>query len=105
MVDAEAETTFAPAIWWRLLHKSANSGAGSGAGLRPGGAHPGVAAMLRASGAPVAGPGRSSVRAGAGGTAAGVALDHVARGQRAGPDRPLRGGAGRCRARRRADPA
>jgi hypothetical protein len=23
MVDAEAETTFAPAIWWRLLHKSA----------------------------------------------------------------------------------
>jgi hypothetical protein len=22
MVDAEAETTFAPAIWWRLLHKS-----------------------------------------------------------------------------------
>src|SRR3954453_16403399 len=24
MVDAEAETTFAPAIWWRLLHKSDN---------------------------------------------------------------------------------
>src|SRR3954454_11304152 len=24
MVDAEAETTFAPAIWWRLLHKSAH---------------------------------------------------------------------------------
>src|SRR5690242_8793417 len=23
MVDAEVETTFAPAIWWRLLHKSA----------------------------------------------------------------------------------
>src|SRR3954468_24158694 len=23
MVDAEAETTFAPAIWWRLLHKTA----------------------------------------------------------------------------------
>src|SRR3954465_12328792 len=23
MVDAEAETTFALAIWWRLLHKSA----------------------------------------------------------------------------------
>ena len=22
MVDAEVETTFAPAIWWRLLHKS-----------------------------------------------------------------------------------
>jgi hypothetical protein len=22
MVDAEAETTFAPAIWWQLLHKS-----------------------------------------------------------------------------------
>src|SRR4051812_42495045 len=22
MVDAEAETTFAPPIWWRLLHKS-----------------------------------------------------------------------------------
>jgi hypothetical protein len=22
MVDAEAKTTFAPAIWWRLLHKS-----------------------------------------------------------------------------------
>src|SRR3954468_5734657 len=25
MVDAEAETTFAPAIWWRLLHKSAKA--------------------------------------------------------------------------------
>src|SRR3954471_8377275 len=22
MADAEVETTFAPAIWWRLLHKS-----------------------------------------------------------------------------------
>jgi hypothetical protein len=21
-VDAEAETTFAPAIWWRLLHRA-----------------------------------------------------------------------------------
>ena len=25
MVDAEVETTFAPAIWWRLLHKSAEN--------------------------------------------------------------------------------
>src|SRR3954447_20346723 len=25
MVDAEAETTVAPAIWWRLLHKSAKT--------------------------------------------------------------------------------
>src|SRR4051812_33255089 len=24
MVDAEVETTFAPAIWWRLLNKSAH---------------------------------------------------------------------------------
>src|SRR5690348_3480840 len=24
MVDAEVETTFAPAIWWQLLHKSVN---------------------------------------------------------------------------------
>src|SRR4051812_11065792 len=26
MVDAEVETTFAPAIWWRLLHKSEKKG-------------------------------------------------------------------------------
>src|SRR4051812_12431820 len=27
MVDAEVETTFAPAIWWRLLHKSGSDAA------------------------------------------------------------------------------
>src|SRR3954452_19342753 len=30
MVDAEVETTFAPAIWWRLLHKSAVVDLGGG---------------------------------------------------------------------------
>src|SRR4051812_19936741 len=34
VVDAEVETTFAPAIWWRLLHKSGLFGDGMGGPAR-----------------------------------------------------------------------